>query len=282
MAIVDGKYVSEEIGSTKDLQNQYFGSYTKKDMVDYTQAALQIKLKELENQFNLDVWNMQNEYNTPAAQMLRFQDAGLNPNLIYGQSNMAGDVKSATAAQPRSAGTFGKMTQAGISAISQMISAARSAREMYDYLNYGKDLSRYQTQTAFFNSAYARERADQASLDTQFLNYISGRGLNVPIEYSSDLSSDEVWRKSFENSPRAKLYDYQVQTQEQKFNQLVQLVAMIPNQSARLAVLKQLDDYRLEIMKGQNDFVLNVHTGLGEGFDNFIKMMMFITMSRLQ
>lgn len=282
MSIVNGQYVPDQVGDTKDLQKQYFGEYSTRDMADYSQAALQIRLKELENQFNLDVWNMQNEYNTPQAQMQRYLDAGLNPNLIYGQSNMSGDVKSATAAQPRSAGTFGKMTQAGLSAIGQMISAARSAREMYDYLNFGKDLSRYQTQTAFFNSAYARERADQASLDTQFLNYISGRGLNVPIEYSGDLSADEVWRKSFENSPRAKLYDYQVQTQEQKFNQLVQLVAMIPNQSARLAVLKQLDDYRLEIMKGQNDFVLNVHTGLGEGFDNFIKMMMFITMSRLQ
>lgn len=29
----------------------------------------------------------QNAYNTPASQMQRFQDAGLNPNLIYGQGN---------------------------------------------------------------------------------------------------------------------------------------------------------------------------------------------------
>lgn len=29
-------------------------------------------------------WNMQNEYNTPANQMARLKEAGLNPNLIYG------------------------------------------------------------------------------------------------------------------------------------------------------------------------------------------------------
>lgn len=29
-------------------------------------------------------WNMQNEYNSPAAQMLRLREAGLNPNLVYG------------------------------------------------------------------------------------------------------------------------------------------------------------------------------------------------------
>lgn len=32
----------------------------------------------------LSFWNMQNEYNSPAAQMARFQAAGLNPNRIYG------------------------------------------------------------------------------------------------------------------------------------------------------------------------------------------------------
>lgn len=39
-------------------------------------------------------WNMQNEYNSPAAQMERFKAAGLNPNLIYGQSNESGVVRS--------------------------------------------------------------------------------------------------------------------------------------------------------------------------------------------
>jgi regulator of replication initiation timing len=33
----------------------------------------------------LDDWNRQNEYNSPKAQMQRYKDAGLNPQLIYGQ-----------------------------------------------------------------------------------------------------------------------------------------------------------------------------------------------------
>jgi len=39
-------------------------------------------------------WNMQNEYNSPAAQMDRYKAAGLNPNLIYGQTNEAPSVRS--------------------------------------------------------------------------------------------------------------------------------------------------------------------------------------------
>lgn len=39
-------------------------------------------------------YNMQNTYNSPAAQMQRYREAGLNPNLIYGQSNEAAPVRS--------------------------------------------------------------------------------------------------------------------------------------------------------------------------------------------
>lgn len=34
---------------------------------------------------DIEMWNMQNAYNTPEAQMQRYEDAGLNPHLIYGQ-----------------------------------------------------------------------------------------------------------------------------------------------------------------------------------------------------
>lgn len=42
----------------------------------------------------LEDWHRENVYNSPAAQMQRFQAAGLNPNLIYGQSNTGGSLSS--------------------------------------------------------------------------------------------------------------------------------------------------------------------------------------------
>lgn len=44
-------------------------------------------------------WNAQNAYNTPAAQMARFKEAGLNPHLIYGNGTdaTAGAVRSSNA-----------------------------------------------------------------------------------------------------------------------------------------------------------------------------------------
>lgn len=49
-----------------------------------------------ENQANLDFWNMQNAYNSPEAQMQRYQSAGLNPNLIYNQENTASPISAAS------------------------------------------------------------------------------------------------------------------------------------------------------------------------------------------
>lgn len=41
--------------------------------------------RQLDDNFRL--WQIQNDYNSPQAQMRRFQEAGLNPHLIYGQGN---------------------------------------------------------------------------------------------------------------------------------------------------------------------------------------------------
>nr|WAE43915.1 MAG: DNA pilot protein [Microviridae sp.] len=37
--------------------------------------------------YNTKMWNMQNAYNSPYAQMQRYQAAGLNPNLMYGSGS---------------------------------------------------------------------------------------------------------------------------------------------------------------------------------------------------
>ena len=70
------------------------------------QYRYQKRLMEQQNKYNtqaattqynrmLSMWNMENEYNLPTNQMARYKDAGLNPNLIYGQSNPSAGFSSA-------------------------------------------------------------------------------------------------------------------------------------------------------------------------------------------
>lgn len=43
------------------------------------------RMQQRQNHWNLDQWNRNNAYNTPAAQMQRLKAAGLNPDLMYQQ-----------------------------------------------------------------------------------------------------------------------------------------------------------------------------------------------------
>jgi hypothetical protein len=46
-----------------------------------------------QRQDSLSDWNMQNEYNSPEAQMRRLKEGGLNPNLVYGQGAVANNTQ---------------------------------------------------------------------------------------------------------------------------------------------------------------------------------------------
>lgn len=75
-------YVSEGVNAGTGLLGTILTNKANKRMAD---TAFQR---------NIQMWNMQNAYNSPQAQMERFKSAGLNPNLIYGQGS-AGNAASA-------------------------------------------------------------------------------------------------------------------------------------------------------------------------------------------
>jgi len=60
------------------------------------------KMYDLQKRDNLEFWNTQNAYNSPEQQMSRFKQAGLNPNLIYGQGNSgnAGSIATPDVQKP--------------------------------------------------------------------------------------------------------------------------------------------------------------------------------------
>ncbi len=63
---------------------------------NHKQRKEQRALMDKSIESNIQQWNRENQYNTPQAQMKRFKDAGLNPNLIYGQSNTASSMIPST------------------------------------------------------------------------------------------------------------------------------------------------------------------------------------------
>ena len=79
-----------------------------------------------QNEYNRQMWEMQNEYNTPANQMKRYLEAGLNPNLIYSQGN-PGNASSAPEMQAHQ-GSFNKIL--GLLSTALSIKGALQAQEL--------------------------------------------------------------------------------------------------------------------------------------------------------
>ena len=70
------------IGSALGMADTLYGAYANKKEASRAREWQQYMV------------DYQNAYNTPAAQMLRYKEAGLNPNLIYGQSNVSASTGS--------------------------------------------------------------------------------------------------------------------------------------------------------------------------------------------
>lgn len=85
---------SNPIGTGAGLAFNAIGSFFQNQSNKHRQQeafAQQEKMQALQNSYNTRMWHMSNEYNSPANQMRLFKEAGLNPNLVYGQMS---DVSS--------------------------------------------------------------------------------------------------------------------------------------------------------------------------------------------
>lgn len=79
---------SNPIGAGAGLALNAIGSIFQNRSAKHRQQeafAQQEKMQTLQNAYNTRMWHMSNEYNSPANQMRLFKEAGLNPNLAYGQ-----------------------------------------------------------------------------------------------------------------------------------------------------------------------------------------------------
>lgn len=81
--------LSGSLGVGQDMLQSQYNMAMQKEMAAYN-TAQQLALNDDAFQKNLTMWNLKNAYDSPEQQMKRYEAAGLNKNLIYGQSNVSG------------------------------------------------------------------------------------------------------------------------------------------------------------------------------------------------
>lgn len=78
------------IGQNKAIRNQIAAQRQENEKT----RQYNLMLARQQNQWNLEQWQRENDYNSPAAQMARFREAGLNPDLMYGNGTPGNSMSS--------------------------------------------------------------------------------------------------------------------------------------------------------------------------------------------
>lgn len=91
-------------------------------------AFSQNRTNKKSRKFQEEMWNKTNAYNHPKQQMQRLQEAGLNPNMVYGQSSSGATGQASMASNPNyKAPEYGNMAQAGIEGAGSVLQAQQTS-----------------------------------------------------------------------------------------------------------------------------------------------------------
>lgn len=167
-----------------------------KQLVDL-QAQKQSQLNQEAYQMNLDQWNRENEYNAPKAQMARLQEAGLNPNLIYGSTD-GGTASHSPQLEPANVGRPDAPDYGAV------------ASQMFQGLISGSQLA-----NNFAQADYTRAMAKKANAEAERLSYFNKYADKL---YGSNAASSEF--KQATEATRVDLFKQQLGLNELKSTEL--------------------------------------------------------------
>lgn len=251
------------------------------------QAANDWAAMYYQNAYATAMQNYMNEYNSPLQQMLRYQEAGINPFLAANDPGNMGSSPSGSAPRGNfSAPTSAQVTAANAGAVNQSVNSLnqtlKTAQGLYEYITYGRPLQEINLGTAginqniasnnellaYYNQEAARSNAVIKDAEAAWATYWNlGRGPD-----GEDIA----------NSPRGLYMFNSTERIAAQVDQLRSLVDVLyPAQADRARAAEALDSYKKQILEGQNDAILTLDTGNPER-DAIIKQVLFWIQNRLQ
>lgn len=143
------------------------------------QFSQQKKLIDYQFSKNVDMWNKQNEYNSPSSQMSRLKEAGLNPNLVYGDGAVGNTTSSAPEYGLADSPNYGVHLQKMLEpmslqgqAIAQQIQESKSREQLNGVETVLKSLDR---------------SFSERTLDSRVSTLVEGNKLKL-VKYATDIA----------------------------------------------------------------------------------------------
>lgn len=224
-----------------------------------------------QNAYNTALLNYQNEYNSPLQQMLRYQEAGINPYLAAQDAGNMGSAPGGAAPRGSSAvaDSPAAMIQAVNGSIGQLNNVLKTAQNIYDYVNYGRplqELSLNQGNEQLLNLGIQgnllQEQARKAQAEADWSEYWNGR--EVGADYS----------------PRARYMEESTHRISAQVEQLKSLVDVLyPSQKEANEARAALTMLQKEVLDGQKGAILQIDTG-DPTRDSILQMVAFWLLNR--
>lgn len=213
-----------------------FGSQKKTNKANMELAKYQNEWQTQENekayQRNLQMWNLQNEYNSPTQQMARLRSAGLNPNLVYGSGvtgNSAGSTPQYQPADIKRAelSSYRGWNQGLTDAVSNFL-AYRSNRAQVENMEAQNSLIRQQTATEATRQANIAASTARSEFDLSQANRLKDVSVSMAEAQMSKAQHDAstAWSQSQQswiktNIDRA-LQETRIKVGKAEYKQLIQ------------------------------------------------------------
>ena len=162
------------------------------------------QLAEYEWSKNLEMWNLQNQYNTPSAQMQRLKDAGINPNLALGSvsSGTAATLPKYQAAQMQSA-HMSPYQRAAIDfdfagTAMQLMNMWQDYRQKDVNINYGRERTLTETANRLLKMRQDVRAEQLWRYDTQYRNKLLDKidaEIDLTLKNAHKLSVDTAYKQ---------------------------------------------------------------------------------------
>lgn len=151
-------------GVATSLVSDIYGNYANRKAASKA-YGYQKSLMDYQNEWNLEQWNRENEYNSPKKIMERYADANLNPNLIYSQNPIA----SAHYSSARPSGPNVQPSRIGALDLLAMQNA------MLQNKNLEKQGKEIDARTGLINKQTTNWEKDHANYQREIIDFLRGR-----------------------------------------------------------------------------------------------------------
>lgn len=150
-------------------------------------------------EFEKEMWNASNLYNSPEAQMERLKQAGLNPNLIYGTGTVSGNT--APASQPKAHVAQVESVMRNTQPFNYMevlgqYQSYNNAKEQNRVLKTSADLNQQRIETEKFNTILRQAQGFGLQQDTKFKSQLIDTQKSILTQQLRSLELDTM-NKSF-------------------------------------------------------------------------------------